>query len=54
MLVQFATTFAYTFHAYPRAKNFEVAEVGFKLIEALKWRLFSCFMHKVVMEVHRM
>jgi hypothetical protein len=53
MSVQFATTFACTFYAYPRAEYFEVAEVGFKLIEALKWRLFSLFVHKTVMEVYR-
>jgi hypothetical protein len=50
MSVQFAMAFACTFHAYPRAKNLEVAEVGFKLIEALKRCLFSCFVHKAVME----
>jgi hypothetical protein len=54
MSVQFAMTFACTFYAYLRAKYFEVAEVGLKLIEALKPRLFSLVMHKTVMEVYHM
>ncbi len=32
VLVQLAAMFAYTFHAYQRAKYFEVAEAVFKLI----------------------
>ncbi len=52
VLVQLATTLACTFHAYMRAKSFEVAEVGLRLIDTLKGRLFSCFVHKSVMEVY--
>ncbi len=50
--VQFALVGASAFHAYPRAKSFEVCNVGFSSIPTFVRGLVSCRVNKPVVEVH--